>query len=568
MVVTRSRSRWLVGSLLAVAALTVYANTVRNGWAWDDVHIIETNATVHRGDLASSLTSSYWPDAFIIDHGRLWRPLTVGVFTAEWSLFGDRPWAFHATNTVVHALVSVLVFLLLCEWVGLTAAAAGAAIFAVHPVHTEAVANVVGLSELGAAAGSLAACLLYLRLLEAASTWKRVALSLTIAACYLLALGFKEIAVTLPALLVLMAWGRERGVLRALLSRIWSDLPLYGLLTASLLGYLTVRMSILGVTLGDNPAPELIGLGTAPRLLTALSLWVDYTRLLLFPLELSADYGPGVRFPAYGIDGLVVAGAVILSGVIWGAIASRKKAPAIALGLAWIPVAILPVSHLLFPAGVLLGERTLYLASVGLAFVVGGLVTHLEQRKPAAVRIGLGVATAIVVVFGVRTWVRNPDWRNDEAVIASLFRDHPESHVVARIGALRDMRLGNEQAAVAQFDRVVRLRPNDFLPLTEAALYYELLGLTERAEAVLRQGTIASPGNPHSWALLARLRMEGGDARGARRIALEGAAASGAWLPDLWEIVADSYEAEERPLAAERARAMAIRGATFYDIVG
>jgi protein O-mannosyl-transferase len=520
---------------------------------------------VHAGGAAEALTSSYWPGAFLIDYGKLWRPLTIGGFTAEWRVFGDRPGAFHATNAVVHAGVSLLVLLLLCQWVGVGAAFAGAAVFAVHPVHTEAVANVVGLSELGAAASCLVGCLLYVRLGKATRSGPRVALSLGIAFSYLASLGFKEIGVTLPALLALLAWADGRGAIRPLAARLWRDAPLYALLAATLATYLVVRSSILGVLLGDVPAEELVGLGTGARLLTALSLWSDYARLLVLPLDLSADYGPAMRFPAHGFDGLVAVGTLVFLGFVAGAVRARRRAPLVALGLAWFALAMLPVSHFLFPAGILLGERTLYLPSIGVAFAVAGTAAWLTDRGPAAARGGVAVLAVVLVGFGVRTWLRNPDWRDNDAVVHALERDHPESHVVARMAALRDMGAGNQEAAVQEFDRAVVLRPNDFLALTEAAEYYEHLGLNGKAEDVVRQATRAMPTNPYLWAMLARLRVKAGDVEGGRRTALEGVAASRMWLPDLWAIVAECYDRDGRTVEAERARSMTTRGRTLFE---
>jgi hypothetical protein len=550
--------------VVVALGLTVYANTARDDFAWDDVHIVANNDAVSAGDMGLALTSSYWPKSFVLDHGRLWRPFTVATFALEWSVFGDGAGAFHLVNAAAHAGVSLLVFLLLCQWVGTIAAGIGAAVFAVHPVHTEAVANVVGLSELGAAAGCLVACLLYLKLMDARSTASRVGLSTAIAASYMVALGFKEIGVTLPALLLLMAWARERGSHRGLWRRLGSEAPLFALLAAILGTYLVVRTSILGVTLGDMTAPELVGLGTGARLLTAVSLWTDYARLLVFPLDLSADYGPAVRFPTHAIDGLVVVGAMVAAGVILGAVASRRKAPTVALGLAWVPVAMLPVSHLLFPAGILFGERTLYLASIGLALTVAGAAEWVGDRGPAAARIGIAGAVLITMGFGVRTWVRNRDWRDNDTVLASLARDHPESYVVARMQALHDMSVGDERGALALFARAVRLEPNSFLTLTEAAQYYRHLGLDRRAEVVLRQATRAFPANPYPWAMLARLRLDDGDVAESRRIALEGLEASRIWLPDLWRIVSEGYAREGRSLDAGRASVMTRHGATLY----
>jgi hypothetical protein len=558
------RRRFPLGLTVALIALLVYGNTLRNGWAWDDVPIVENSPAVQAGDLGAALTTGYWPDAFTIGRGKLWRPLTTAAFTAQWSVFGNRPSAFHAVNAGVHALVSVLLFALLSGWVGAGPAFAGAALFAVHPVHAEAVANVVGLSELGAAAAYLVGCLLFRRLAGTRSSLPRVALTGGIAVCYVVALGFKEMGVTLPAALALLAWFDSRDRERPLTVRLWAEAPLFALLAGILMAYLAFRVWVLGGVLGDAPAPELAGLTTGERLTTAVSLWTEYLRLLVLPVDLSADYGPAVLFPARSFDALAAAGSLVLAGCIAGVVALRKRVPPVALGLAWFLVTILPVSHLLFPAGTILGERTLYLPSIGLALAAAGVAARLGTGRLEFRRIGVGAFTGVLLVFGMRTWARNPDWRDTEAVVSALERDHPESHVVVWWRARGAMAEGDREAALTGFDLAAQLRPTDFLVLSEASLFYEVVARRDRAEEILRQATRATPTNPHGWAMLARLRMKDADTHGARRVALEGLAASEMWLPALWEIVADSYRAEGRLVDAERAGAMAQRGGGLY----
>ncbi|MBW3553402.1 MAG: hypothetical protein KY466_07830, partial [Gemmatimonadetes bacterium] len=151
----------IAAGAVALLAVLVYANAARNGFALDDEFIILRNDTVHGIDrVDDALSSPYWPGA----PGRIamYRPVTSASFALEWDLWGaDRPGGYHITNVLLHAAVSVLVLLLLHTLAGLWPAVAGGALFAVHSVHVEAVANIVGRGELLAAAFFLAAVRLY-----------------------------------------------------------------------------------------------------------------------------------------------------------------------------------------------------------------------------------------------------------------------------------------------------------------------------------------------------------------------------------------------------------------------
>ena len=141
----------------AVAALLVYVLALRNGFAFDDVVLIPNDARVTGAQIGALLTKSYWSDSGL----GLYRPLTSLTFALDWLAgSGGTAW-FHFTNMLWHALASMAAFLLLARWFRPAAALAGSLMFALHPVHVEAVANIVGRSELIAATFFFAACLVW-----------------------------------------------------------------------------------------------------------------------------------------------------------------------------------------------------------------------------------------------------------------------------------------------------------------------------------------------------------------------------------------------------------------------
>ncbi|MGW8267581.1 MAG: hypothetical protein ACWGSQ_14540, partial [Longimicrobiales bacterium] len=377
-------TRYRAGFFVVFLAVAAYANSLPNGFAYDDDAIITQNPVVQSGDWRMAQSGSWWPDP--LDGAGLYRPLTLLSFVGEWKLFGESPLGFHALNLVFHALVSLLVFFLLLEFGPVSGALAGGVVFAIHPVHTEAVANVVGRAELHAAFYYLLACLLYWR----GRFWSgpiRGLRLLGIGGLYFLALGGKEIAVTLPgALFLLEAFGpllpggrgagEEPADPEPLLRRLWGEAPTFLLLALVLASYLGLRYLALGVLVGELPAPLFLAIGPGARILTAVGLWIQFLRLLLFPLDLAADYDPGVLFPSETLDWPVILGTLILVGWILAALRTRERMPLVSLGLFWFGVAILPVSNLLFPTGVLLAERTLYLPSVGLSLVAAGVAAR------------------------------------------------------------------------------------------------------------------------------------------------------------------------------------------------
>jgi len=538
-------------------ALAAYLNSLANGFAYDDNSVVLRNPVVTEGRWGDALLGPYWTEAG--GEGTLYRPVTIATLTAEWRLWGESPVGYHVVNVLLHALASVLVLALLARFVSLPAALAGAVVFAVHPVHVEAVANVVGLSELLAAAAVLGACLVYLGPdAPGPMSAGRSALRLgALSVLYLVGLGAKEIAVTLPGLLLLLELCRaDRD--RSLVERLRREMPVFLSLAAVLAAYLLLRTSVLGTLTGEVPAPALRGLSGGERVLTALTAWPEYLRLMVFPRTLSADYAPGVMMAARTVTPTVILGAGLLVVCVGGAFAAYRRAPMLSGGLGWFAIAVLPVSNLLFPAGILLAERTLYLPSVGLALVVAGVAEAVRRAVPArrlrAFAVAGGVAATALLV---RTVARNPAWMSTYVVLNTLAAEHPESFLALRGRASGLARVGQVEQAARWFDLAVRLAPQHYGLLTEVAGFYARGRQDDRAEELLRKAIDVAPDRPTAYRLLAEMRIRQGRGREGHRIALEGLARAG---PDreLWALVSESYIAKGDLAAAVRARRAAL----------
>ena len=492
-------------------AILPFMGSLWNGFAWDDVFILESNPIVRAGDVWAALTHTYWPEAFTFAGSGLYRPTTSAAFTLQWWLFDGAAVGFHTAGLVLNAAVALLLFRWMRSFVGDLPALIGAALFATHPVHVEAVANVVGQAELLAALCVLLGLWAWERWLASPRVSRRIAAALCVGGLYFAAVGAKEIAATLPALALLAMWVRRER---------WSrSIPLLALCAAVLVCYLGLRLDVVGTLRGEVPAPELVGLSTGDRILTGLSTWVDYVRLLVFPLALSADYGPAVRFPAQGLDPFVVVGSALLMGLSSLAWMSRRTRPTLALGTGWILIAVLPVSNLLVPAGVILAERTLYLPSMGLAVLAAGLVQRgLGERRTAT----LVVAAVVVGLCAVRSALRVPVWRSSDTVMASLATDHPRSHLVLRASAAEAMRQGRSAEARARFEEALALVPNHFSLLSEAAQFEALVGEGRRAEAFAARAIEVYPQSPHGYVVQARVSQMLGDTVAGRAALLDG----------------------------------------------
>ena len=538
---------------MCALAVVAYVNALGNGFAFDDNLIIVANPVVTGARWGEALLGPWWFGS--TDGGGLFRPLTLTSFTLEWGAWSGSPFGFHLVSVLAHAVVSLLVFLVLARLASRTAALAGAILFAVHPVHVEAVANVVGRGEIYAAMAVLAASLVYLD--EGLRHPSRRPLRLAaLCALYLAALGSKEGGAVLPGLLALLELTRRDG--RPWTRRLAEEAPVYVALAGVLAGYLLVRTAVLGAVTGGGAAPEFIGVTTGERLLTAVTLWPEYLRLLLFPLDLSADYAPAVLLVSRSVNAAVVAGAFILGGLAFLAWFSSRHHPLVTLGIGWFFVAVLPVSNLLFPAGILLAERTLYLPSVGASLALAGGWNWAEARlSPAQARRWVAAGAVAMLALLARTVDRNPSWFSTYTVMNTLAQDHPESAIALRTRAMGLERVGERAEAARLWRTVLALQPNHYGFLVEASRFFFALGERATASDLLGRAIALRPSDPSAYRALAEQRLLAGDGREAHRVALAGLAVAEAGAP-LWSLVSESYVAKGDLDASLRARRAAL----------
>jgi protein O-mannosyl-transferase len=474
------RARWAVVPVAALAVL-VHLNTLGNGFALDDEGIILNNPRLHSlTQLADIWLAPYWP--YLGVELGLWRPLSSFGYALQWAFGGGSPLLFHMVSIGLHAAVVVVVFQLLQRLAGAPAAFAGAVIFAVHPVHTEAVANVVGQAELIAALAVLLACRRHASAPDEAVAGTRN--SVVLAALFIAGLLAKEHAVVLPPLLVLVdaALGRVQGG--------WRGIAVYArrmarpatALAVVLTLYLAVRLLVLqGHMFGIEPGPQVGYLKTGNRVFVALQAFPEYMRLLLGPASLSADYSPGMFAPAVSATAAVVAGGAIVALLLALALATPVR-PRIGFPAAWFLITILPVSNLVFPTGVFVAERTLYLPSFALSALVAFATAALLPKLGAAgMRVGTAALLFVALLGGIRTWQRNPDWRSTDAILDALVRDHPSSYrAQLRLAGLA-VEAGRPDAARRHYEAALSTWADDSELLNEYGNFLLARGETDAA---------------------------------------------------------------------------------------
>ncbi len=501
--------RWPL--LCALVAVLVHWRALGNGFALDDVRLVESNpAIVSLVHIPKLFVEPYWSVAG--EHYGLYRPLTIASFALNRAISGAGPMGFHLVNVLLHASVAALAwFALKRAGTHYGTALLGGLLFAVLPIHTEAVANIAGRAELLAALFVLAAWLAHRRANDAgasAGRWRLAAPWL-----YFSAILSKEGAVLAP--LLFFADDTLRGPESA--PRRGSLLFRYALALGAMLALRALALGVHQVAEDtiplDNPAAAA---GASPRVLTAVWVQLKYVLLCLAPRHLASDYSfdaiPVARSLA---DPRVLAGCVFVAALVaaaaWGWRHSRPVALAVLL---WV-VFFLPSANLLFPTGTIMAERLAYLPSLGLCLALGhlgGAVTAREGTLASARarRIGVVALAAIVVsAFAARTWARIPDWKNNLALALADVATTPRS---AKLQAGAGMFLadtGRFAEAEEHLRRAVEIFPDYAQMHYNLAVLLVRRGAHDEAAAHLRRAVELAPRNPLPRRLLDQLEERG-----------------------------------------------------------
>ena len=552
-----------------VMALVVYLPSLGNGFALDDTGDIVENTTVHTlANTGDILTSPYRGR---VPPGRSpYRPVTSLTYALNWTMGSGSPVPFHAFNVALHGTNTALVTVLLTT-LGATPILAllGGAVFAVHPVHVEAVANAVGRGDALMALFVLLGALAYLGRFR--SAWARVGL---VSLAYAMALASKENGVVLPALLVMLSLlfpervgragrsgraGRTGGAERTGRERWDSQLPLFAALAGVLVLYLTVRYQVLGTLFHRDAAPYIVMLPTSLRMTTAVANVTELVRLLLFPADLVADYGPAVILPAgtgalrFWVGGGVLLGVAVLA-VRTLALRARaeepptasslRRSPWVTLGVVWVVLSFAVVGNVFFPVGVWVAERTLYLPTVGVSLLVVGLgqyaIGFLEESRPRLRFSFVGAATLLVLLGGARTWTRNAAWRDTEAVFMTLADEHPESFRAQWWMGMQMIEAGERDRGLEWLGQAVDLNPNELRLQLDFVRGLLLAGRSEEAMALVSS---LPPADPARYVYLTQSHIQLDQPDRAREAVQEGLAR----FPEDARLMRQARELEIRP---------------------
>src|SRR5258708_7504573 len=401
---------------VVISCFVLYGNTLKNRFALDDGLVLTDNKYVQAG--LSGIPEILFHDSFhgaIGEAGALtggrYRPVELVLFAVEKETFGNDAAVYHFFSVFYFALTCVILLVLLRRHLlpeRPATAFVAALLFAVHPIHTEAVANVKSRDEILSLLFLLLTLLLLLHFAQTRRPWFR-ALSLI---AYLLALFSKENGLAFVALIPLTLYFFGRLSPKHALVQ---SAPFWGVAAV----YLMVRLSIVGFhqqqvhQVMDSP----YDLATLPqKYATIIFVLLKYLRLLIFPYPLTYDYSFNQIPYRHFADAWVAFSALIhVSMVVYAAVCTPKK-DLLAYCIWFYLASLFLVSNLAVNIGAPMGERFLFQPSVAFCVAVCVLVERLLAGLRAASKTRIIIVATLLVPACVAQSVlvisRNRVWRS------------------------------------------------------------------------------------------------------------------------------------------------------------
>lgn len=450
----------VVYAIIFFFSFIIYSNTINNKYAIDDVIVLTDNKFTKKGfgGIKDHLTHDMFEGFFgergakLVSGGR-YRPLSMISLTLEYEitrrLRGDTRTVIDDKNVIIGSendpymdpklshFINVLLFALTCvllyhvlrkilpsklSWStplgDLGIAFFAALLYAAHPLHTEAVANIKGRDEVMCMLFSLAALYAAIKYVQTQNmvhiVWGTIV--------FFLALMSKENAITFLAVVPLVFYFFQHKQVKTE-NYVWS----IGLYVAATAIFLVLRkMNTQSGVFADSPEilnNPFVGATFAQRIATAVYTFLRYYWVMIFPVHLTHDYYFN-QIPIIGLDDVKFVGSCLVTiGLVVYALMNLQKRNVAAFGILFFFVTFSVASNILFTVGVLMNERFIYMSSLGFCILLAYLcLKFIKQPKVAGAALLL-----IVSLYSFKTFSRNFDWMDSFTLFRKDVKYSPNS---------------------------------------------------------------------------------------------------------------------------------------------
>ena len=470
---------WVVGLILVVTFLA-FSNSLSNGFAYDDTTQILGNQFIRElNNIPKALVTETWfwrveqdqdPNKQEKPTTPYYRPVFIIYLMLMWKLFGASASGWHVFNLILHLLASYLAFLVLERITkDRRLAAIASLLFAVHPLRSESVAWISGLTDPLLAVFLISSLYLYLRFREEGGI-KLLAGSL---ALFTLAAFAKEPAVALP----LFIGAYELFVVnqkQSLRERLKPAIKYSASFLCVSAVYFSARYYALGFALNNADFKSYPSYQIA--LTIPLVIW-KYIGLLLWPVDLSLFHATYmVKSPLELRFILPFLGLLGLAFGLW----QLRRSMIARFAILWFLINLLPVLNLsAFGEDFLVQERYLYIPSIGFSLLVAMGLTKIPIEKWVPVGRVRAAQTAVfallVLALAGKSLAQNATWQDDMSVWRHGAEQAPEQSMPHYVLGHKLLDQGDYPKGAQELEQYLKLVPNNLIVISNLAAAYVLV---------------------------------------------------------------------------------------------
>jgi Flp pilus assembly protein TadD len=455
-------------AFLAVGAALPYLNTLRNGFVSDDEMQVLQNPYIRTLHYLAKIFTTPATSQIGAQRANYYRPLMNVGYLLCYQVFALRAFGYHLVNVLLHLVVVCAVFLLTKRmFQNRNLAFMAAALFALHPIHSEAIAWIGASPDLELSIFFLLTFWLFLAQARPGGRLSNSA-QLAMAGSFLLTLLSKEQAVTLPVLATVYEhfYRADRGETRPA-----QKVQRYAMLWLLTIAYLLFRVRVLGA-LGSGFRD--FDLSWFQAFLSAMALVSQYFWEALWPVRLRVFcpfYPPLGLFDPAVVGGLTaLAACSALFFFLW------HRAKPLSFGLLWMLVTLAPVLNARWMPIAAFEERYLYLPSVGFCWLLGWGLLRLWVKASAH---GAVWRRALATAFGLlaalcslRIVTRNRDWRNNFTLYTNTLAACPDAYYIRRDLGSSYWQIGDVDSAEREWRETLKVAPQHSMTLESLGLLY------------------------------------------------------------------------------------------------
>lgn len=496
----RRSKEYIVVALVIVASLAVYSNALWNGFVADDHDLIVKYPLVRdirnipaffaaEDTLADGESTGYY------------RPFARMSYVFDYIFWGLNPFGYHLNNILLHASTGVSFFLVLRLLFSVRVSFVAALLFALHPIHVEAVTWITGRNNVLSGLFILLSFYCYVKFDREDEAMKRKLLFLAMLLFLALSLLSKEFALMFPFLLFLYhlcfngkegAPQMERQILRRALV---SSIPVF--LVIGL--YLYARHLVVGSSLKIH-TPVL-----TYNVALSLKNYFGYVQTLLLPINLSTTSFIPTQEPLLNARGVLSIITLIIGTV--ACYYFYKKDRSMLFAIMFFFIFLLPVSNIIAFNPVPVAERYAYTASMGFCLFVA---LFIERFLPKYGRIVYSLLVIVSVFYSYQVINRNLDWKDNLTLFRKTVKTLPDSPVAHYCLGDAYLEKGMVPEAISAYERSMSLNPN--FPHSRLALakVYQEEGMWDKAAGLYREVIRLMPDNAEAHANLAFVLFQKG----------------------------------------------------------